>query len=1080
MNVQYRLRISPNMNTTSGPLPTRQAHTSESIHSHRNTSGDGETSRVHAWRTSSTRRHSDGPGTAGAPGFFESLWRLILAVAFVAAGQDLYAQDRAQEHLAGNATQGLESAADVEVTLFAAEPMVFNPTNLDVDHRGRVWVMEGFNYRPAENPQNPVREEGDRIVILEDTDGDGRADTETVFYQGRDVDAAMGLLVIGNRAIVAAYDSVFVFTDTDGDDRADVRDILFTGISESVNDHAVHAFVFGPDGKLYFNMGNGARQILDADGNLVVDQAGNAVTNDGGIYREGMVFRMNPEGSRFEVLGDNFRNNYELAVDSYGTIWQSDNDDDGNRAVRINFVMEFGDYGFTDQHTGAGWRTPRTNIESDVPDRHWHQNDPGVVPNLLITGAGSPAGILVYEGRHLPERFHNALIHADAGPNVVRAYPVASDGAGYRARIENLLVGAHDQWFRPVDVATAPDGSVFVADWYDPVLGGHQAGDVESGRIFRISRPGSEYVAPELRFDSPESAVEALANPNLDARYLAWQHLHGRQADAEPALAARFEDDAAEPTLRARALWLLSAIDGHGDRWIRQALSDPNPDLRITAIRAARQFDDGRVLEYVRAVVRDESPAVRREAAIALRFEASPEASDLWAELAVQHDGSDRWYLEALGIGADLHPDARFAAWRERVGADWDAAPGRDVVWRARAPAAAPLLAELILNPATEEADRLRYFRAFDFHQSKEKDQALLSLLEAEHPNRSEITALALRHLDPSAVQGEEGALRAVDEALEASVGTPVFVDLVRKYDRSDQVDALLTYALAHPTESSGAQAVRLAEEFGGMDALRGIVRGSDADEAVAATILLAHLAEDDSPAADLLLELIADETRPLEVRREAVRSYGDGFFEVHRLLALLRDGGLSDALKPVAGSILLNAHQEVVRSEAATLLGLEGLEEKPVQSARQLVAHEGDVEAGRKVFANVCGTCHVLDGVGTPFGPDLSTIGGKLPKEGLYDAILYPGAGVALGYEGQVVQTTDGAALVGYVESRTNDGIVLRMPGGLSRAVRTEEIRSTTEMTDSLMPPVGRALSQQELIDLVEFLSRQVGHAVE
>src|SRR5690606_18361261 len=265
--------------------------------------------------------------------------------------------------------------------------------------------------------------------------------------------------------------------------------VLFEGVGGEQHDHGMHAFIFGPDGKLYFNFGNEGHTLLDRNGDVVLDQDGEEITNE--KYRQGMVFRCDVDGSNVEVLGDNFRNNYELAVDSYGTIWQSDNDDDGNLAVRINYVMEFGDFGFTDQMTGAGWRTPRTGMAEAIPDRHWHQNDPGVVPNLLITGSGSPAGILVYEGSHLPDRFHGSLIHADAGPNVVRSYPVTATGAGFSATMEDVVVGARDQWFRPVDVATAPDGSVFVADWYDPVLGGHQAGDVESGRIFRISRPGA-------------------------------------------------------------------------------------------------------------------------------------------------------------------------------------------------------------------------------------------------------------------------------------------------------------------------------------------------------------------------------------------------------------------------------------------------------------------------------------------------------------------------------------------------------------------------------------------------------------
>ncbi len=151
-------------------------------------------------------------------------------------------------------------------------------------------------------------------------------------------------------------------------------------------------------------------------------------------YQEGMVFRCDLDGSNLETLGWNFRNNWEVTVDSFGSLWQSDNDDDGNRGVRINFVMEYGNYGFKDEMTGASWQTPRTNIETEIPLRHWHLNDPGVMPNLLQTGGGAPTGICIYEGTLLPKTFQNQIIHCDAGPNVVRAYPAKPAGARLHRR----------------------------------------------------------------------------------------------------------------------------------------------------------------------------------------------------------------------------------------------------------------------------------------------------------------------------------------------------------------------------------------------------------------------------------------------------------------------------------------------------------------------------------------------------------------------------------------------------------------------------------------------------------------------
>src|SRR6266850_712098 len=303
----------------------------------------------------------------------------------------------------------------LEVSLFASEPMMVNPCDMDIDERGRVWITEGANYRKWSNP--PLRPEGDRIVILEDADHDGEADKATTFYQGTDVNSALGICVLGKKVIVSCAPNVFVFTDEDGDGTADKKEILFTGIKGVQHDHAVHAFVFGPDGKLYFNFGNAGEQIRDKDGKPIIDIYGNEVSAKGKPYRQGMVFRCNMDGSEFEVLAHNFRNNYEVCVDSFGTLWQSDNDDDGNRGVRINYVMEFGNFGFTDEINGAGWgdgwkkAQQKGAADSLKVFYEWHLYDPGVVPNLLNTGAGSPTGIALYEGRLLPEVFHNQIIH---------------------------------------------------------------------------------------------------------------------------------------------------------------------------------------------------------------------------------------------------------------------------------------------------------------------------------------------------------------------------------------------------------------------------------------------------------------------------------------------------------------------------------------------------------------------------------------------------------------------------------------------------------------------------------------------
>lgn len=637
----------------------------------------------------------------------------------------------------------------LEATLFASEPMVRNPTDMDIDERGRVWITEGVNYRSSFQKWGILQPEGDRIIVLEDTKSSGLADKETVFYQDPSINAAIGICVLGNKVIVSDSPNVYALTDTDGDGKADKRELLFTGISGVDHDHGVHAFTFGPDGKLYFNMGNESKQlyypltkdvplhgkVTDVAKKPVVDLDGNEVNSSGKPYRMGMVFRCNLDGSEVETLAWNFRNNYEVAVDSFGTLWQSDNDDDGNRGCRINYVMEFGNYGYSDEMTGAGWPTAWQKAKGKgAPEDQkvfyeWHQYDPGVVPNLLNTGAGSPTGIIAYEGNLLPEIFRGQVIHCDAGPRVVRSYLLQSEGAGYKAETQNILTTS-DTWFRPSDLCAAPDGSVYVADWNDAGVGGHYMADQKlaamTGRIYRIAPPGKKPSIPKLNLNTARGCVEALQSPNLSTRYLAWTKLRALDGKAESDLKKLWRGN--DQRMRARALQLLARIHDKTHEYIGAAVKDSNPDIRITALRIARELN-GDVIPYVKVLAQDPSAQVRRDCAIALRHNHAPEAPRLWATLASQYDGKDRWYLEALGIGADKQWDSFLDAWLTVVGDKWKTPAGRDIVWRSRAKKTAGLLVKIIGDKSLSASERDHYFRSFDFISGPEKDAALVELL---------------------------------------------------------------------------------------------------------------------------------------------------------------------------------------------------------------------------------------------------------------------------------------------------------------------------------------------------------------
>jgi putative membrane-bound dehydrogenase-like protein len=976
------------------------------------------------------------------------------------------------------AVGSLNVAPGLEATLFAAEPMLTNPTDIDVDARGRVWVCEAYNYRPAING-NPTRKEGDRIVILEDTNGDGKADVTKVFYQDPSIESPLGIWVQGNKVIVSDSPNVWVLTDENGDDKADKKELLFTGIGGEQHDHGMHTFVFGPDGKWYFNFGNAGEQLLDKDGKPVIDiTTGKAINKQN--FKQGMVFRCDPDGKNVELLGQNFRNNYEVAVDSYGTLWQSDNDDDGNKGVRINYVMEGGNYGYTDELTGAGWQANRENIEPEIPRRHWHLNDPGVVPNLLQTGAGSPTGIIVYEGKLLPEVFQNQVIHCDAGPNVVRSYPVQKDGAGYKAQIVNVLEGARDQWFRPADICVAPDGSLIIADWYDPGVGGHQAGDQNRGRVYRVAPPNSPYTMPKVDLTTTEGAIEALQSPSMAIRYASWMKLREMGPKAEKALANLYKTSP-NPRMQARALWLLSKLS-NGTKYIETALKSSNSDMRITGLRAARELQ-GDVIPYIKQLVNDPDAQVRRECAIALRLSKSPDAPGLWAQLASKHDGQDRWYLEALGIGADGNWDSYYTAWLKQMNGDPIAnAGGRDIVWRARTKESVPLLAKLAADPSVDLSQRLRYYRAFDFNPgANEKSTALLGILQANSGSTgapaADVTKLALRHLDPEFVKSSSVATAALTKLMKETYGTPEYIELVGRYELASENENLKQLAVQKALDPMGRDAARqLLKQKGGpliWEVIDGKGEGSANPEA-ATNMMMALRRVGTKESIEILKKVALDDNRPTALRKEAMRSLGGSMEGADVVVALLKSGDIKgDYIKSAAQGVSGDWRKKIRQEAASYLDGGQSSGGKKLPTIPDLLAMKGNAAKGVAIFKTNCSTCHQINGEGMDFGPKLSEIGSKLPKEGQYLAILHPDAGISFGYEGWEVKFKDGSTMTGIVSSKTETDLQLKFPGGVVQNYKMADVVSMKQIDSSMMPSgLQEAMSTQDLVDLVEYLA--------
>ena len=988
-----------------------------------------------------------------------------------------------------------KAAPGLEASLFAAEPMVQNPTNIEVDHRGRVWATECTNYRGHMN----TRAEGDRVVILEDTDGDGLADSEKTFYQSKELTNPLGICVLpsptgkGTQVIVSAAPNVWLLTDKDGDDKAEEAVVLFKIGGVWNYDHQIHSFMRGPEGKFYFNAGNSITELKWPDDSIVTDLAGNKITNKGEPYRQGMVFRCDIDlaagkASNVETLGHNFRNNYEVAVDSFGGMWQSDNDDDGNKGVRICYVMEFGNYGFTDEMTGAGWQSKRTNMETEIPLRHWHLNDPGVVPNLLQTGAGSPTGLLVNESKALGAQFENQLIHSDAGPRTVRAYPATVDGAGFQATMVDVLTST-DSWYRVSDVAIAPDGALVVADWYDPGVGGHAMGDHEPGkimgRIYRVA-PAGLAKAPAVDFATAEGAAKALTSPNKVIQATAWATLHAMGTKAEPALLGLWKSSDAR--IRARALGVLTQIPGSEGKYLKAAIEDSSVDIQCFAFRLfaehaiglrAKTAANGLTVSDIpewgmeaahvlfSAALKSTVPALRRQAAITLRGSKSPLAAKGWAALAAQHDGKDRWYLEALGIGAAGNEDAFFDAWLAAIGDKWNTPAGRDIIWRTRSTKAAGYLTKLLLD---KETAHLRYMRAFDFLPKDEIRNAALIELATSGKASDEIAREALGRLKGV---NNDAVAKAINDTLAKAKGTPAFIELVRAFSVKGQNPVLLATAIQIANDPMATEAIKLILDSNDADQV--INDGLNGPYAESVIKILANSGS--GRAAAKLTALLADAQKKIEHRKAALSALSRTQAGADSLVKLAKDNKFPEDLKLSAASAFAAVQYPTLAKDIAALFPMPSAQGgKPLPAIAELAKLNGDIAKGRAIYEkteSTCITCHTAAGKGVEVGPGLSEIGSKLPKEALFESILNPNSGLSMGFETQLFTLKDNAVASGIVRSETKDEITVALPGGATQNIAKKSITKREKLTTSLMPAgLSNILTQDDLVNLVEYLA--------
>lgn len=504
-----------------------------------------------------------------------------------------------------DAIQKMTLGKGVKVTLFADEasfPELTKPVQMAWDTKGRLWVAAWPSY-PHWKPTEPY---DDKLLIFEDTNGDGKADTMKVFAGG--LQNPTGFEFANGGVVVSQGPDLLFLKDTDGDDKADVRQRIVHGLDTADTHHTSNSFVLDPGGALYFQEGTFHHtQVEDPYG------PAKRVAN-------GAVFRYEPRTQKFDVyVSHGFANPHGHVFDR----WGQDIVVDGTGAQPYHAPLFSGYLPYPQKHA----RPPQVYQQRTRPC----------------------GGMEILSSRHFPEDWNGNLIVTNCiGFQGILRYKISDDGASLKGVEQEPVLYSSDPNFRPVDCKTGPDGALYFIDWQNPIIGHMQHNlrdpnrDRKHGRIYKVTYDGRELTkAPKIAGESVENLVKLLANPDDRTRYRAKIELGARDSKEVLETAAQwYRTQAALRIARApgelehmhlEVLWLHQYHNTPNADLLKAVLKSPDFRARAAAVRVLVEWRD-RVpdaLELLKAAAADSAARVRLEAVRGASFFTVPEAAEV-------------------------------------------------------------------------------------------------------------------------------------------------------------------------------------------------------------------------------------------------------------------------------------------------------------------------------------------------------------------------------------------------------------------------------------------------------------------